>query len=573
MSAASKESQIVEIGGQLGEQVEPHDVKRNWRRQNDVDGVGVDGAQRKSMAQRAHCVASRNESARAALVDDKRRTQSIRTTRPTSQTVSSMATQTAIWSHIECRIAAIKISRVHIDEAHNVYTAGLPHHGEDAFRPAYGKLGELRVFLPKGTPFQMLSATLPPHILSTIKEQLMISSDYLEIRLSTNRPNITYATIPLVGGLRNFQNLNLLLLREFHPPMAIPKTLIFHDCKQDATDAAAYLNTRLPLNIWNHEYLQQTFEDFSSPNGTCRILHATAGASVGLNIRGVLIVIQYGLCKNMAEAAQRAGRAVRDPGLHGLYLAMVEPWALGLTLAEDQQSASDPDRPYAGMVKKNASKQDRTSYASLRFAQSQTCLRKFFAEYLDDRSLEALSYTALWCCDRHGHNDFKLQTFVHGEPYTGNSQVPAPGTTAKRKRNQLRVAAERQQLLDTLKAWRKRTHDNDPYRGVWPIEQLIDNNGLELLTKTHPTVIMSPSDLTTLLQESEAWEGNYGTEIFAIIQQFDQDRQRQGKAQHPPSTSSSETRPVVKRVKGGITTPKIMYTFTPVQTPETFAAM
>ncbi|KAG1901029.1 P-loop containing nucleoside triphosphate hydrolase protein, partial [Suillus fuscotomentosus] len=27
------------------------------------------------------------------------------------------------------------IKCVHIDEAHNIYTAGLPHHGEEAFRP------------------------------------------------------------------------------------------------------------------------------------------------------------------------------------------------------------------------------------------------------------------------------------------------------------------------------------------------------------------------------------------------------------------------------------------------------
>lgn len=94
----------------------------------------------------------------------------------------------------------------------------------------------------------------------------------------------------------------------------------------------------------------------------------------------------------MAEAVQRAGRAVRDPGLHGLYLAMLEPWALGLDLVEHDDHTSDPDRPYAGIVKKNSSKQDRTGYASLRFSQSRSCLRKFFAEYLDDQSPEGYIY-------------------------------------------------------------------------------------------------------------------------------------------------------------------------------------
>jgi hypothetical protein len=184
-----------------------------------------------------------------------------------------------------------RIKRVHVDEAHNIYTAGLPHHGEDAFRPAYSKLGELRVLLSKGTTFQALSATLPPHILSAIKHELLIPSDNLSLTLSTNRPNITYAVSPLIGGPRNFHNFDCLIPPNYTPPMIIPKTLIFHDNKLEAVDAAAYNNSRLPKALQTHgvvkhyhsdmspEYLQQTYEDFASDTGSCRILHATAGAS------------------------------------------------------------------------------------------------------------------------------------------------------------------------------------------------------------------------------------------------------------------------------------------------------
>jgi hypothetical protein len=127
---------------------------------------------------------------------------------------------------------------------------------------------------------------------------------------------------------------------------------------------------------------------------------------------------------------QRAGRAVRDPGLNGLYLAMIEPWALESSLGEDDQDTDgptdDPDRPWAGTVKKNSSKQDRTGLAALRFAQSEVCLRQFLGEYLDDQSpggdsghsdgnsiltkLIASLYTAPWCCDRH-ENTFDLSFF------------------------------------------------------------------------------------------------------------------------------------------------------------------
>ncbi|KAN0094351.1 hypothetical protein V8E55_002638 [Tylopilus felleus] len=141
------------------------------------------------------------------------------------------------------------------------------------------------------------------------------------------------------------------------------------------------------------EYLQQTFKDFSSPNGTCRILHATAGAST------------CGICKIWP----------RQP------------------IGEDSQiSDSDPDRPYAVIVKKTSSKLDGTGYASLRFAQSKTCLPQ-------------------WCCDCH-NNDFNLLSFFHGEVYIGTTEISTAGTT-KRKRAQLRATAEQQQLLDTLVAW------------------------------------------------------------------------------------------------------------------------
>ena len=105
----------------------------------------------------------------------------------------------------ENRTFVQKIGCVHIDEAHNIHTASLPHHDEDAFRPAYGRLGLLHVFLSKGTLVQGLSAMLPDHILIMVKHHLAISPDPLELHLSTNQPNIIYATHPIVASLCNLK--------------------------------------------------------------------------------------------------------------------------------------------------------------------------------------------------------------------------------------------------------------------------------------------------------------------------------------------------------------------------------
>ncbi|KAJ7844584.1 hypothetical protein B0H14DRAFT_2227031, partial [Mycena olivaceomarginata] len=71
-----------------------------------------------------------------------------------------------------------------------LHTAGLPHYGLPAFRPACGGLNELRLRLPKGTPIQAHSGTLPLHIKSAVIENLNFNpSTFLSLKLSTNRPN------------------------------------------------------------------------------------------------------------------------------------------------------------------------------------------------------------------------------------------------------------------------------------------------------------------------------------------------------------------------------------------------
>ncbi|KAH0828668.1 hypothetical protein J3R83DRAFT_3030 [Lanmaoa asiatica] len=74
--------------------------------------------------------------------------------------------------------------------------------------------------------------------------------------------------------------------------MALPKTLVFHDSKQEVTDAATFLELNLlpslhGLGIVRHchsdmsiDYLQETFDNFAQPHGMCQILHATAGAAM-----------------------------------------------------------------------------------------------------------------------------------------------------------------------------------------------------------------------------------------------------------------------------------------------------
>jgi superfamily II DNA helicase RecQ len=97
------------------------------------------------------------------------------------------------------------VACVIVDEAHNIYTAGLPHYGLDTFRPAWGRLGELRAILPSSVPWAFLSATLPPCIRGYIKKNLL-KMGCVSIHISSNRPNTTYATHKVINNIDNLCN-------------------------------------------------------------------------------------------------------------------------------------------------------------------------------------------------------------------------------------------------------------------------------------------------------------------------------------------------------------------------------
>jgi superfamily II DNA helicase RecQ len=181
------------------------------------------------------------------------------------------------------------IARVHVDEAHFLYIAGLPHYGLLAFRPSWGALNELRIRLPKGVPIQALSATYPPHIKAAVLTHLNFDpTTCVSLKLSSNRPNIIYATHRIVGSLSDFRNLDFLVSIPF---IRLLKVVVFHDDTQQCADAAIYTDNRLPLELRNKglvrhyhggmskAYLTQVFEDFSKDDGVCRILHGTEGLS------------------------------------------------------------------------------------------------------------------------------------------------------------------------------------------------------------------------------------------------------------------------------------------------------
>ncbi|KAJ7715432.1 hypothetical protein B0H14DRAFT_2644132 [Mycena olivaceomarginata] len=131
---------------------------------------------------------------------------------------------------------------------------------------------------------------------------MAISPNPTVIRVSTNRPNLIYATHILVGGCTNLHNLDLVVPESFHPPMCLPKLVIFHGKKTETAAASQHINSRLPEAFRNlgicrhyhsdmsHEYLEDAYTSFTAEDGMALILNATAGAgeaSSSFNLNGL----------------------------------------------------------------------------------------------------------------------------------------------------------------------------------------------------------------------------------------------------------------------------------------------
>lgn len=181
--------------------------------------------------------------------------------------------------------------RVHVDEAHLIYTAGVDLYGLPASRSAWGRLSEFRIKLNKGVVFQALSGMQPEHIKTKIIEHLRFDEGNIcSIKLSSNQPNTVYAAHPIVGSLSDFRNLDFLIPDPFPVDYRLPKTLVFHDDPYECGAAAGYLNERLPQSlqgeglvkhfhdVMSKTYLTLVYNDFKQPDGTCRILHVTEEA-------------------------------------------------------------------------------------------------------------------------------------------------------------------------------------------------------------------------------------------------------------------------------------------------------
>ncbi|KAF9073941.1 hypothetical protein BDP27DRAFT_1399857 [Rhodocollybia butyracea] len=452
-----------------------------------------------------------------------------------------------------------RISHVNVDEIHFVHYAGMERFGVPALHSAWGRFSELKMTLPKTIFWRGFTVTCPPHVQTTLEGSLL-GTDYSLMRMSINQPTIVYARHCVVRNFKVFANYLCFLRNPFPVNGTLldqPRILIFFDNDTLTRQVARFLDQRAPpqfrgtgfashyYSLMSPQYLEQVYDNFTRPDGPCRILCATSGETTGLNFPDVQIMVNVGVFNGSENDQQKGHRSIG-----GLHVVFYEPRVRNIKLNEfhnkDLPFYKDPDRPRT-MLKPGSNEGDRIPRSGIECMHT-PCVRENKSNYFADKWSACLDYTKD-CCDRAKPNNdtqiFNFQDYLPGPLY---NPPPPPATVGKRKATNNEPRAEiddeeeeeeeernigvkkkkraprfQKPLLARLFRWRRAEHEKDPISGVFPEYLIISDDDLVSLSKVHPMYIHSVADVITELHEEV--DGDFATlwaqNAFDVILTFD----------------------------------------------------
>ncbi|KAJ7216919.1 P-loop containing nucleoside triphosphate hydrolase protein [Mycena rebaudengoi] len=380
---------------------------------------------------------------------------------------------------------AKNVGLLQVDEAHFIVTTGTSDNKKGPFRPAFTDLGErARVHLPVSTPCAAYSASTPPQISNIVMRTLRMEPDNtVTIELTTNRPNLVHAVIPMIGSLDNLSNL------DFPIPNKC-KCMVFVDNKKKAGQIERYLNSKYPPSVaakkpfrqyhssMSKDYLETTAKAFKQEISDIQGLITTSAALNGFDVPNVRLVVLYGIPNDPFELDQRG-----EMGAHDL-------------------AASDLEYT-------PGKKEQRTKPDILTYTRCKTGRRRQLANNNNDFTAGAATeFTSRWCCDNCGSDvdPFDLLYYPIGPCLIDDDAVE-----------------QRAPLIERLETWRSQTHMADPVTRNFPIEYILEDASISLLARGMPGSFRTPAEITDFLDETPDWHEQHALDILALILQYDQD--------------------------------------------------
>lgn len=206
-----------------------------------------------------------------------------------------------------------RLLSVVVDEAH------VASHWGAQFRKAYGRIGIIRAFLPKGTPFVAISATLPAKLRSDVLSKLQFGKDFVNIDIGNDRTNVSLISRAIQQPMITYIDLDFVIRKGIMMAEEIDKTFLYADSITTGVEIINHLTTLLP------PHLQSA--------GIIRPYNALMSKACRKELM-VDLVVQWKLPASISAFIQRAGRAARGHGREGLAVLLVEPSAYGIDQSE-----------------------------------------------------------------------------------------------------------------------------------------------------------------------------------------------------------------------------------------------
>ncbi|KAI0039256.1 hypothetical protein FA95DRAFT_1479310, partial [Auriscalpium vulgare] len=426
-----------------------------------------------------------------------------------------------------------RICRLIVDECHLCILWGLSLAKAMAFRPAWGKISDLRAKF-KATPLLALTATAPPRILSALPDVLGLK-DPVILKTTINRPNQSYVALPIVDSYTNFQNIRFVLPTSDGGSNALldflkrtKKTLIFMDNKDHLSAALYTLYNCLPASLRPHlrklgliklyhsdmsqKYLDKTYASFEKSSVEslsdldllnaetvfCRILLATSGASTGINVRDIVFLLQYGLCETLEELLQRLGRNTRDEMLRGISILMFESWAVTPS-------------------KKPTAKELRTSDDIKAYATTKKCRREFLADFADDTAPDSLCVVpGLTCCDEVHALDVEPELL---SPIFDNK--PCNKRPLPVKKNKYRLTWQRAPLTRALTAWLCSESRRSKVPQTYSDYFVLSRHDIANLSRVDPSKLATEDALVQELDQTDSWRSLFAKDLLCELKTFE----------------------------------------------------
>lgn len=201
-----------------------------------------------------------------------------------------------------------------------------------AYRPSYGKLGELRSLAGPHVPIVALTATASLDTRNMILNDLCMKNSY-QLVIDPDKRNIKYCVVHAKSDdiCHNFEWL-INLLRTHGPSM--PRMIIFFRQIKHISEVYEHLETSLGTDAYvnfnpagpNDDrnrlfdmFHMKTDDDvkdsicssYHDPKGTTRVVLSSTSFSMGLDVKGVDTVLHYGPANDMDDYLQETGRAGR----------------------------------------------------------------------------------------------------------------------------------------------------------------------------------------------------------------------------------------------------------------------